>query len=99
MTAKNRFPTPTGYDFRKQEALPPARAMRQMCLHCTGNSTKSVRECEASDCPLWPYRHGQGIEDVQGRRKRRSRPMSDDERKAIGAKPKEARRSKKTNGT
>jgi hypothetical protein len=29
-----------------------------MCLHCCGNQAIEVRECPASDCPLWTARMG-----------------------------------------
>lgn len=38
--------------------LRPLKAIRAMCLRCQGNQYKAVRQCEATDCPAWPYRLG-----------------------------------------
>lgn len=36
----------------------PVKAIRQKCLECSGGSTKEVRGCEITNCPLHPYRMG-----------------------------------------
>lgn len=36
------------------------RAIREYCLNCSGWILKEVRECEFTDCPLYPYRQGNG---------------------------------------
>jgi hypothetical protein len=36
----------------------PLKAIRLHCLDCSGGSTKEVRLCVISDCPLYPYRFG-----------------------------------------
>ena len=34
----------------------PVAAIRQFCLECQGNSSRSVRQCADEDCPLWGWR-------------------------------------------
>ena len=34
------------------------KAIRALCLDCSGQSTREVRLCRAVDCPLWPFRMG-----------------------------------------
>lgn len=36
----------------------PTKAIRLFCLDCMGGSAKCVNECEASSCPLHPFRFG-----------------------------------------
>ena len=50
--------TVTGYDFREDETLQRARAIRMKCLECCGGNSAEVRRCEISDCTLWPWRSG-----------------------------------------
>ncbi len=50
--------TLTGYDFRVDDKLSPMKAIRVKCVECQGGGTKQVRNCEISDCTLWPYRSG-----------------------------------------
>lgn len=38
--------------------LRPLRAIRTHCVECSGGSTKEVRECSITRCPLFPYRMG-----------------------------------------
>ena len=49
----------------------PVAAIRQFCLECQGNSSRSVRQCAArGDCVLWRYRFGvrpQTYKDVRRR--------------------------------
>lgn len=42
------------------------KAMGKECVRCKGGSCVAVRECTSTYCPLWPYRHGKGIEDARG---------------------------------
>ena len=41
-----------------KKSLPPVKAMRAKCLDCCCGQAKEVRNCPATDCPLWPYRMG-----------------------------------------
>lgn len=36
----------------------PIRAIRAYCLGCSNGSSREVRLCPLSDCPLYPYRFG-----------------------------------------
>ena len=39
--------------------LTPVRAIRKFCVqNCTGGGRRAVRECDAENCVLWPYRLG-----------------------------------------
>ncbi len=38
--------------------LTPLKAIRAKCLDCSCGSTKAVRECPITDCPLYLYRMG-----------------------------------------
>ena len=60
----DRDTTPSGYDFRYDDPLSPARAIREKCLECVGWETAEVRRCTATPdkCRLWPYRMGTGCD-------------------------------------
>ncbi len=45
------------------------KSIRAKCLDCTGGSYKEVTDCEFDDCPLFPYRSGQGKQDAKARSK------------------------------
>ena len=40
------------------KVLTPMKAMRAKCLDCCCGEVKEVRNCPATECPLWPYRMG-----------------------------------------
>jgi len=40
------------------------RAIRERCMICSNWSPKEVFECGHVDCPLYPYRTGQGRQDA-----------------------------------
>jgi hypothetical protein len=42
-------------EFRKRS---PATGVRQFCLNCMCGDRNEVRLCEATFCPLWPFRLG-----------------------------------------
>ena len=46
----------------------PARAVRQKCLDCCGNSPLEVRLCTVSDCHRWPWRFGKNPRSLQRQR-------------------------------
>lgn len=56
------------YNFKKDPPLTPRKAMREMCKSCVcyENAPRRIKECELSDCPIWPYRHGRGVETPEG---------------------------------
>ncbi len=45
------------------------KAIRERCLNCTGWSHKEVTNCIFTDCPLHPFRSGQGKQDAKARAK------------------------------
>jgi hypothetical protein len=38
--------------------LTPIKAIRAKCLECSNYHPKEVRNCEITDCPIYPYRFG-----------------------------------------
>ncbi len=38
--------------------LTPLKAIRAKCLDCSGSQPSQVRNCDISECPLYPYRFG-----------------------------------------
>ena len=38
--------------------MTPIKAIRQKCLKCKENHYKQIKECEATECPLYEYRFG-----------------------------------------
>ena len=40
------------------EPMSPLRALRKKCLDCCCGQIAEVRLCEATNCPLWPFRAG-----------------------------------------
>lgn len=55
------------FDFSKQPALPPARAVRAKCVECVGGAHSEIKHCSANACPasphdcsIWPFRMGRG---------------------------------------
>lgn len=46
-----------GYSMEK-EVLTPIKAIRAKCMDCSCESFIEVRECNVTDCPLYPYRMG-----------------------------------------
>lgn len=38
--------------------LTPIKAIRAKCLDCSNYQPSEIRNCEITDCALWPYRMG-----------------------------------------
>ena len=38
--------------------LTPMKAIRKKCLDCSGESSKEVKLCPLTNCPLYAYRYG-----------------------------------------
>lgn len=36
--------------------ISPLKAIRLKCLECSGGKAQEVKNCELSECPLFPYR-------------------------------------------
>ena len=45
------------------------KAVRERCLNCAGWSQKEVTNCTFTDCPLYPFRSGQGKQNAKARSK------------------------------
>lgn len=45
------------------------KAVRERCLNCSGWSHKEVTNCIFKDCPLFPFRSGQGKQNAKARSK------------------------------
>ena len=45
------------------------KAIRERCLNCSGWSAGEVKECQLSNCQLYPFRTGQGKQDPKARNK------------------------------
>ena len=45
------------------------KAIRERCLNCAGWLHKEVAECTFTDCPLYPFRSGQGKQNAKARAK------------------------------
>lgn len=54
----------TGYDFARDGALPPRKAIRKFCEHCTGGQRDEVRNCTATpdECPFLAFRRGRTLD-------------------------------------
>lgn len=64
----------------------PVKAIREKCLDCCCGSTLEVKECTAERCPLFPFRFGKNPF-------RQKREMTEEERKALGDRLREARKN------
>jgi hypothetical protein len=42
----------------RQRICSPLTGVRAFCVRCMGNSPRAVKECGATNCPLWPFRMG-----------------------------------------
>ncbi len=45
------------------------KAVRERCLNCAGWFHKEVTNCTFTDCPLYPFRSGQGKQNAKARSK------------------------------
>lgn len=64
----------------------PVKAIREKCLECSNGQSSEVKYCPVEKCPLFPYRLGKNPF-------RQKREMTDEERKALGDRLREARKS------
>ena len=56
-------------DGHKEVTLSRRLAIREKCLDCSGWVPKDVRTCKIPDCPLRPFRSGQGKQDPTERQR------------------------------
>ena len=54
---------PKSFDLNRRKAI------RERCLNCSGWSHKELANCTFSDCPLYPFRSGQGKQNAKVRSK------------------------------
>jgi len=45
------------------------KSIRIKCKDCSGNSCTEITNCEFTDCPLYPFRSGQGKQNAKDRSK------------------------------
>jgi hypothetical protein len=45
--------------------LSPLKAIRSNCIDCSGGILKYVRECNITECPLYPFRMGKNPHRLQ----------------------------------
>ena len=65
----------------------PLKAIRAKCLDCCYNQKDEIKNCPASDCPLFPFRFGKNPY-------RTKRELSDEERAALSERMKKIHRDK-----
>lgn len=63
----------------------PVKAIREKCLDCCGGSPSEVKLCTCSNCALYPFRFGKNPY-------RQRREMTDEQRKVLGDRLREARK-------
>lgn len=44
---------------------PASKAIRAKCIDCCGDDSYEVRKCNSYDCPLWLYRMGRKIKNLE----------------------------------
>ena len=47
----------------REVQLTPMKAIRYKCLDCCCFDQVEVRNCELTECSLWPYRMGHGAQE------------------------------------
>ena len=48
-----------GQKIRRPSIRKVCMAIRKKCLDCSGGRVAEVRDCELTDCPLFPWRMGE----------------------------------------
>lgn len=68
----------------------PVKAIREKCLDCCCGSTVEIKECTVETCPIYPFRFGKNPF-------RQKRELSEEQKKVIGDRLREARESNSDN--
>lgn len=68
----------------------PVKAIREKCIDCCGGSHGEVKMCPCTDCALYPFRFGKNPY-------RQRREMTDEQRKVLGDRLREARKNNSRN--
>ncbi len=55
MAIKHTYKTKEGL---KTSSITAMKAIRLKCLSCCCWFTPEIRDCQITDCPLWPFRMG-----------------------------------------
>ena len=63
----------------------PIKAIRAKCVDCCCGSTAEVKECQATKCPLYPFRFGKNPY-------RQRREMSEEQKRVLADRLREARK-------
>ena len=63
----------------------PVKAIREKCLECSNGQPSEVKCCPVEKCPLYPFR--------LGKNPFRKREMTEEQRKAVGDRLREARKT------
>lgn len=58
-----------GKNGTKMVDLNRRKSIRKRCLNCAGWYRKKVTNCNFTDCPLYPFRYGQGKQIAKARAK------------------------------
>lgn len=67
----------------------PVKAIREKCLECSNGQPSEVKYCPVEKCPLYPFR--------LGKNPFRKREMTEEQRKAVGDRLREARKTASDN--
>ena len=71
-----------------ENKISPLKAIRLKCLDCCNNQREEVKLCPCTDCILYPFRFGKNPYS------KRSKNMSEEQRKAAAERLKKARENK-----
>ena len=67
------------------EITNPIKAIRAKCIDCCCGSTAEVKECQATKCPLYPFRLGKNPY-------RQRREMTEEQKQVLADRLREARK-------
>lgn len=68
----------------------PVKAIRAYCLECSNGQLSEVKYCSVEKCPLYPFRLGKNPF-------RQKREMTEEQKKAVGDRLREARKNNANN--
>lgn len=68
----------------------PVKAIREKCIDCCGGSPSEVKMCPCDNCTLYPFRFGKNPY-------RQRREMTEEQKKVLGDRLREARKNNSRN--